>query len=168
MFDKTAQLYDLIYSSKNYERESLQINDYIRTLHPQAHTILDVALLIKTLRQFKNHLKVDGIVLVEPWFPPEAWETGRIDIVNAADDKGHKVCRMSHSATEGAMSILNFQYLIGSSSGIEHYTERHELGLFTKEQMRSAFEGAGLACEFDPIGISGRGIYIGKMPIMAG
>jgi hypothetical protein len=36
------------------------------------------------------------------------------------------------------------------------------MGLFTREQMTSAFTDAGLAAEYDPAGPTGRGLYIGQ------
>lgn len=232
MFNKTAEIYDLMYSLKDYEQESLQIRDYINSLNPKATHVLDVAcgtgkhasylsrfynvdgidlnerfidialernssgtfvcrdmtsfqldkqydivmclfssiayvktfdLLVESLNQFKHHLNNGGIVIVEPWFQPNAWEVGRVDMFTTEDEQGNKVCRMSHSEKAGAISILNFEYLIGTTTGIEKYTEKHELGLFTVEEMITAFESAGFVCQYDPNGISGRGLYVGIM-----
>jgi hypothetical protein len=43
---------------------------------------------------------------------------------------------------------------------VEHFTELHELGLFTVEQHLAAFRAAGLAAEHDPEGPMGRGLYV--------
>lgn len=44
MFTETAELYDLIYSAfKNYEAECTALATLIRSEHPGAHTVLDVA-----------------------------------------------------------------------------------------------------------------------------
>lgn len=43
MFNKSAELYDLIYSFKDYESEASKIRDLIRSEHPEARSILDVA-----------------------------------------------------------------------------------------------------------------------------
>jgi hypothetical protein len=45
--------------------------------------------------------------------------------------------------------------------GIEHLTEMHTFGAFTKADHESAFGQAGLAVEFDPLGLLGRGLFIG-------
>ena len=43
---------------------------------------------------------------------------------------------------------------------MEHYTERLELGLFTRDEMTWAFESAGMAVRYDSEGLMGRGLYL--------
>ena len=50
-----------------------------------------------------------------------------------------------------------------TAAGVEHVTERHELGLFTVEQMKDAFSQAGLAVSYESEGLTGRGIYTGTI-----
>lgn len=118
--------------------------------------------LVDTLGQLRNHVKPDGCVLIEPWFAPDTWESGRYDRVTV-DNETHSICRMSHASREGLVSVLEFQYLISSRDGIEHYKERHELGLFSNNNMIQAFEMAGFSCEYDSVGISGRGMYVANI-----
>ena len=59
--------------------------------------------------------------------------------------------------------ILDFHYLVGTPEGVEHFTEHHELGLFTDEEYRNAFTAAGLQVAHDPEGLIGRGLYIGTL-----
>lgn len=118
--------------------------------------------LVDTLGQLFNHVKPSGHLLVEPWFAPDTWESERYDMLTV-EDETHKICRMTHTAREGLVSILNYQYLINSHQGIEHYKERHELGLFSNNNMIQAFEMAGFTCEYDSVGISGRGMYVAKI-----
>jgi hypothetical protein len=72
-----------------------------------------------------------------------------------------KIVRMSYSAQKGKLSTIEFQYLIGTSEGIEHSVEIHELGLFTHKEYMDAFKAAALNVVHDPEGLDGRGIYIG-------
>ena len=53
-----------------------------------------------------------------------------------------------------------FHYLRGTPDGIEHYSERMELALFTRDEMTRAFESAGMAVRYDPEGLMGRGLYL--------
>jgi hypothetical protein len=68
---------------------------------------------------------------------------------------------MSISETEDRLSFLVFHYMVGTPQGIEYFTERHELGLFTHEEYLEAFRKAGLEIIHDPEGLDGRGLYIG-------
>ena len=53
-------------------------------------------------------------------------------------------------------------YLRSTSGGIEHYSERLELGLFTRDEMTRAFELANMEVRYDDQGLMGRGLYIAK------
>jgi SAM-dependent methyltransferase len=228
MFDNSADLYDALYSFKDYKKECSSIRDYIIRRNPNANSVLDVACgtgkhieylsshfsidgidlnkrfveiaknrnpnsnfwcedmtafhlnrkydivmclfssiaYVKTLEsvkqtveQFKNHLDHQGVILIEPWFQPDNWNEGYVSILNGETD-GIKVSRMSHAEREGNISILNFEYLIGTSVGIQSHRERHELGLFTHEELMDVFKSHGLNVEYDRNGISGRGMYV--------
>lgn len=116
--------------------------------------------LRQAIKNMSTHLLAGGVLLIEPWFTPEQWHPGRASMtqVNKPD---LKIVRMSHSGQKGKISTLDFQYLIGTSKGIEHSTEIHELGLFTHKEYMEAFKAAGLITTHDAEGLDGRGLYIG-------
>lgn len=116
------------------------------------------------VRNMARHLLPGGVSLVEPWFTPDQWHAGYVSAVRV-DKPDVKIVRMSHSGKRGKLSLLNFQYLIGTPKGIEHINEQHELGLFTHEEYMNAFTKAGLIASHDPEGIFGRGLYIGTRPL---
>ena len=70
--------------------------------------------------------------------------------------------RMSTSQAEGRLSITVFHYLIGTPQATEHFVERHELGLFEQAEMEAALESAGLRTSYDPEGLMGRGLWLGR------
>lgn len=115
----------------------------------------------RTLARFAAHLADGGVVVVEPWFEPGVMEHGRIS-VQRAETTGLHVCRMAYTSLSGRTSTLDMHYLIGAGDGIRHARERHELGLFTQEEMTGFFEAAGLAVERLAQGLTGRGLYIGR------
>ncbi|MDQ3780921.1 MAG: hypothetical protein M3354_10300 [Chloroflexota bacterium] len=49
-------------------------------------------------------------------------------------------------------------------SGVTTFTEHHALGLFTHDDYLSAFADAGLTVTHDPVGLLGRGLYLGAKP----
>ena len=118
--------------------------------------------VVQALRCFERHLNADGIVVVEPWLTADAWNPdGRVHLLTAETPEG-KICRMNISEQEGTLSVIDFHYLVGTASGVEHFTERHELGLFSVNEMKEAFAVAHLAVRHDETGLTGRGLYIAR------
>jgi SAM-dependent methyltransferase len=112
---------------------------------------------------FRKHLNPAGVVIVEPWFEPEAWRPGRT-YLNTVEADDLRVVRLSHSGIRGCTSIVTFHYLIGSEEGIEHRTEHHELALFTRPEMMECFARAGFGdVSYDPKGLIGRGMYVARV-----
>jgi len=120
--------------------------------------------LQKAIKTMSKHLLPGGVLLIEPWFTPEQWHSGHasMTLVNKPD---LKIVRMSYSGQRGKISTLEFQYLIGTSKGIGHSVEIHELGLFTHKEYMDAFKAAGLNVTHDKKGLDDRGLYIGLKPM---
>lgn len=110
-----------------------------------------------------RHVRPGGVLLVEPWFGPDAWRVGHVHTV-VVEEEERSVTRMVVSGLEEGRSVLDAGYLIGTSAGVETLRERHELGLFTDEEYRAAFAAAGLGASLDPHGLTGRGLWIGVRP----
>ena len=116
-----------------------------------------------TARTFSRHVAPGGVVVVEPWLPPDAFRPGHVQAL-LAETADLKVARMSSSDLTADRWVLNFHYLVGTPNGVEHFTEQHHLGLFTTEDYVNAFTDAGLHVNYDPDGISGRGLLVGVKP----
>jgi SAM-dependent methyltransferase len=114
-----------------------------------------------TLRNFRNHLSRDGVVIVEPWFTPDQFHSGRV-FVTSAGNEDLSVCRMSHSEVVGRVSRVRFEYLIGRPSGIERASELHELGLYSIDEMNACFAESGFQSTYDSTGLTGRGLYVAR------
>jgi ubiquinone/menaquinone biosynthesis C-methylase UbiE len=119
--------------------------------------------LQKAIKNMSQHLLPGGVLFVEPWFTPNQWHPGRTYITQV-DKPDAKIIRMSLSSQKGNISHIEFQYLIGTSKGIWHDVEILELGLFARKEYLDAFRSAGLEVDHDPIGLDGRGLYIGIKP----
>ena len=135
--------------------------DVVQCLFSSIGYLKKAGQVVDALNCFKNHLNPDGIILVEPWFSPEQWNVGSPHVLTI-DEPGLKICRMNSSGLEGNISKMHFHYLIGTPSGVEHFTEDHELALYTLEEMLSFFELAGLTVSYDPVGLFDRGLYTAK------
>ena len=126
---------------------------YVKTLDRLQQAVANMA----------EHLVPGGVLLIEPFIRPEDFRPNYLH-ANFVDRPDLKVVRMNVSAREGNLFIANFHYLVGSPEGIEYFTERHELGMFTDEEYREALRSARLEVFYDPEGLMGRGLFIGRKP----
>jgi SAM-dependent methyltransferase len=120
--------------------------------------------LRKAIKNMSKHVLPGGVLIVEPWFTPEQWHPGRVFALRV-DKPDMKIIRMSHSGQRGKISLLEFEYLVGTSKGIKHMSEHHEFGLFTHEEYLDAFQSTGLKVIYDKKGLAGRGLYIGRKAV---
>ena len=116
------------------------------------------ALLRQAVAAMARHTVPGGLVVVEPWLGPDQALPGHVGAV-FINQPDLKVARMRVSRIEEHLSILDFHYLVATPSGVEHFTERHELGIFTAATYRAAFEAAGLQPWHNPHGLSGWGLF---------
>lgn len=117
--------------------------------------------LSQAVANMARHVCPGGVLVVEPFFSPATWKPERRAWANFVDQPDLKIARMMVWDIEGTVVTSDFHYLVGTPAGIEHFTERHELGLFTDEQHRAAFAAARLDVAYDAEGLMGRGLYIG-------
>ena len=114
-----------------------------------------------SLKRCRQHLKDDGVIIVEPWFQPGMLTSGKI-FLNTAKDDDLSVARMAYTQVNDRLSTLHFEYLIGAEGNITHKIEIHELGLFTFDEMMQCFKDVELSVAYDEEGLSGRGLYISR------
>jgi SAM-dependent methyltransferase len=120
--------------------------------------------LARALRTLTAHLASGGVLVVEPFFTPEQWQPGHpwALFVNEPD---LTVARMDvPGSPRGRIAALEFHYLVGTPEGIDYFTERHDIALFTHDEYVEAFRAAGLEPEHDREGLMGRGLYVAVKP----
>jgi ubiquinone/menaquinone biosynthesis C-methylase UbiE len=108
-----------------------------------------------------RHVNHGGLLIIEPWFTPDAWQVPSVH-ASLVDEPALKIARVNTSFVEGRLSYFDLHHLIGTPEGTEHVVERHELGLFETEEMRSALTEAGLDVTYDAEGLTGRGLFVGR------
>jgi ubiquinone/menaquinone biosynthesis C-methylase UbiE len=135
--------------------------DVVTCLFSAIGILRTFARLEQAIACMARHVRPGGALIIEPWFTPELWRPARPFIL-AGEIGADRVYRMSHGLREGPLSVLLHNYLRGSANGVEHYSERIELGLFTRDEMTWAFEFSGMEARYDAEGLMGRGLYIGR------
>lgn len=115
--------------------------------------------LNEAIRCFADHLAPGGILIVEPWFRKEQFREGMLHSLHA-EDEGLKITRMSTTRREGRRSVLDFHYLIGEvGKGVRYAHEAHKVTMFEESDFGEAFAAQGLTWDYDPNGLTGRGLY---------
>lgn len=105
------------------------------------------------------HLTEGGVLVVEGWIEPDVWVVGRAS-ANAVVGDDLAAARVILSDREDDVSIIEMHYVLATLDTVDYVDEVHRMGLFTREQYRSAFEEAGLRYERAD-GLTGRGLHIG-------
>jgi SAM-dependent methyltransferase len=135
--------------------------DVVTCLFSSIGYVVTVERLHEAITAMARHLERGGLLVVEPWLRPEVWEEDHVSML-VVDEPKRKIVRISRPGRHGNVSTVEFHYLVGTPREVEHFVERHELGLFTDEEYRDAFGAAGLGVDHDAEGLMGRGLYLGS------
>jgi ubiquinone/menaquinone biosynthesis C-methylase UbiE len=139
--------------------------DVVTCLFSSIGYVQTVADLERAIQAMARHVSAGGLLIVEPWFSPEQFDPRHLGRTILVERPEMNAVRMNGSRVTGNRSILDLHYLIATPGKVEHLTEEHVLGLYTDDEHRAAFEGAGLETEHDPHGLIGRGLWIGRRPL---
>lgn len=118
--------------------------------------------LDEALRSFAAHLTPGGVIVLEPWYFPEAYTPGYIARTIARTEDRVAV-RMSHSTREGDHVRIDAHYIDAQRGhGIKHYSDVHRMTLFGRRQYEHAFAEAG--CTVTHLAVDGFacGLFIGR------
>jgi SAM-dependent methyltransferase len=116
--------------------------------------------LRQAVQTMGSHVERGGLVIIEPWFNQNTFRAGSVHGVYV-DQPDLKIARINRGAIEDGIAVVNFHYLVGTPDGVRHFSERHELGLFSHDDYLAAFQSAGLDVTYDDEGLTGLGLYIG-------
>ncbi len=117
----------------------------------------------RALTCFRDHLAPGGMIVIEPWFPPGTLDPGRV-FRHEGEGNGVHVSRVSRAEIDGHLSRLYFEYEVTDGTGTRRASEVHELGLFTSTELLQTFQGVGLEVDYDPKGLTDRGLYVARIP----
>jgi SAM-dependent methyltransferase len=119
--------------------------------------------LNRAVANIARHVRPGGVVVLEPWLRPDVYvaDTVHSDFV---DKPELKIARIALSRRDGDIALIDFHYLVGTPQGVRHFAELHTVGLFTREQMETAFEKADLQVTYEESEPWRRGLYTGVKP----
>lgn len=125
----------------------------------------DVAALRLAVANMADHLSDGGVLIVEPWHHHDVWPADHVS-AESVTDAGRSVSRVLTVSVSDDVSVLSMHYTVSDGGPIREFDELHHLRLFSIVDYVEAFEAAGLAVEHEPFGLSGRGIFIGRRPVL--
>ena len=109
---------------------------------------------------FYRNLNPGGVVLIDPWLEPAAAIDGHTSQHTYADDD-LKLCRAGIHRVDGRRSMLEFQWLVTTEHGTEHFVDDHTLWMTTRDEMAEVFQSAGFEATWNQEGVvPGRGALI--------
>lgn len=108
------------------------------------------------------HVATGGLAIIEPWLSIDDILAETV-FATFVDQENLKVARINPPIqVDGRRGKLTFHYLVGTPRGVEYFTERLETGLFTDGEYRVALTQAAFDIEYDPDGLTGRGLYVAR------
>lgn len=98
--------------------------------------------LVRTIRDFHDHLTNDGFVLIEPWVFKKDFRKGSFSI-DTYEDENMKLTRMGTSELTKLRWLVHFHYLIGIEGEIKHTKEIHKMIAADYQDYVKGFDLAG-------------------------
>ena len=134
--------------------------DAVVCLFSSVAYVTSLADLGSMMRCATQHLNPGGVLIIEPWFTPDAWVDGQID-ARIVEGDGMKVARIGSNAVEGNRAIMRWAWAVAWEDGdADAYVEEHPTGLFTVSEYDTLLREAGFNPEYDPTGPLERGLHI--------
>lgn len=126
--------------------------------------LIPIARVADAAASFFANLRPGGVALVEPWLTPEIALPGHLSQTIYGDDDV-KLCRAALHVIEDGVSVFDFHWLVTTRNGVEHFVDRHELGIYTSEEQLGAFRAAGFEARRIDAGLPcKRGLIVARKP----
>ncbi|MBN2496538.1 MAG: class I SAM-dependent methyltransferase [Deltaproteobacteria bacterium] len=113
---------------------------------------------------FARALRPGGVLVVEPFLSRQEYKPGRL-VLQSADGEKLKCARACIPGLDGDRAVIDYHWLVlrSGQAAVEHFTERHELRLCSRETMTEIFDRAGFAVSHEPRGlVPGRGLLVAR------
>ncbi|MEV3925642.1 class I SAM-dependent methyltransferase [Actinomadura coerulea] len=134
--------------------------DAVTCLYTAIAYLPTVAAMRAAVRTMAGHLVPGGVLVVEPWWPPERFIEGYVgaDLVRDGDTV---VARVSHSIRRDRAALMDVRWLVGRPTGVSEFRTLEAFTMFTADEFTAAFEDAGCGVEHEETGLNGYGLFVG-------
>ena len=157
------RLPDVVFHESNMTRFELGKQfDVVACLFSSIGYVKTVERFYETIATLKKHVTPGGLLIIEPFFTPNSYWPDRVTL-NIVEQHNLKVAWMYVSKRVEDVASLEIHYTVGTPQSISHFTELHEIGLFSELAYERSFAEHGLGLTFDHVGLIGRGLYIGTV-----
>ncbi|MCW6160361.1 MAG: class I SAM-dependent methyltransferase [Candidatus Micrarchaeales archaeon] len=125
--------------------------------------------LRKVIRNFANHMKRGGVLIVDPWYTTTDGKRNRtkylyevgMPYMATYDSKELKIARLRIPRRIGYRQIMdNYTLIAEKGDRVRYFIDRYEVGLFEIKRVLGIMKEYGIAARFQKDAI-GHGIYIG-------
>jgi SAM-dependent methyltransferase len=138
--------------------------DVVTCLFSSIGYVTDADDLVTAIGRLAQHLSAGGVLIIDGWVRPDAWQDGYRADPESGSDGVTDVVRLAATRREGQITTLDMHHLVRTAAGIEHVAERHVMRLVPTSEHVAAFEAAGLRTEVLPQSMPGRDRIVGLRP----
>ena len=103
--------------------------------------------LLQVTKTMASHLLPGGILILEPFITKDQYKAGST-FARFVDKPDLKIARMHINKREGDVAIWDLYHLLIQNGAIQHFIEKHRLGLYLKEDYVEAITSSNLELQF--------------------
>lgn len=119
------------------------------------------AQLKKAISNFSQHLKIDGLLIIEAFVTPESFKPNLVHAVYVNEPE-LKIYRVNVTRRKKNIALVDFHVLVADKKGVKYIKENHKLAMYEHKTFLDTMKAGGLKSEFLKEGLMlSRGLYIG-------
>jgi SAM-dependent methyltransferase len=120
--------------------------------------------LAGTIGRLAAHVAPGGVLILDGWVRPDAWNDDHHVSADVAEDGGTSVARVSFSRRTGDITEIEMHHLVRTDGNVEYFVENHRLRLAPTVEYVAAVEAAGLRASVMPDYMPHRDRVVGVRP----
>lgn len=132
--------------------------DVVTCLFSSIAYVDSVEILGKTVSRIAAHVRPGGLLIVEPWIMPERWLD---ESSSLGTDELMKARALIANTVPMQRGLVATKILFGVRVSVERSSDAPGLGWFMFNEYVEAFKKAHIELQFEPSGLSGRGLFSG-------